>query len=168
MTEEDLLFLRNLPREIGAHPENGNPILFKIGKFGAYIENGTERRTVENWRDGETMNVEQAVALLAQPKFRSARSSTPTTIAELGQLEGAAGPVKVLNGRYGPYVTDGETNATLPKGTDPATVTAEIAVELLARKREAGPSTRRFKRRGATKAKTAAKKAPAKKATKKK
>jgi len=165
MTEEDLLFLRNLPRDIGPHPENGNPILFKIGKFGAYIENGVERRTVENWRDGETMNVEQALALLAQPKFHSARSSTPTTIAELGQLEGAAGPVKVLNGRYGPYVTDGETNATLPKGTDPATVTAEVALELLARKREAGPSKRPFKRRGAAKAKakTTAKKTTAKK-----
>lgn len=152
MKEEDIVFLRSLPREIGKHPETGTTILFKMGKFGSYIESGVERRTVENWRDGETMGVDAAVALLAQPKFKSARTSTPTTIAEFGTLEGAAGPVKVLNGRYGPYVTDGETNATLPKGTDPATVTADKAIELLAAKREAGPS-KRFKRRATTKTK---------------
>jgi DNA topoisomerase-1 len=150
---EDIVFLRSLPKEVGKNPDTGDMILFKLGKYGAYVESGVERRTVENWRDGETINVEAAVALLAQPKFKSARSSTPTTIAEFGPLDGAAGPVKILSGRYGPYVTDGETNATLPRGTDPSTVTAEIANDLLVKKREAGPSKRPFKRRGATKAK---------------
>jgi DNA topoisomerase I len=153
INQEDLLFLRNLPKEIGKHPETGDTILLKMGKYGSYIESGSDRRTVENWRDGETMTVEGALVILAQPKFKSARSSTPTTIVEFGNLEGSAGPVKVLNGRYGPYVTDGETNATLPKGTDPSTVTAEKASELLQAKREAGPSKRPFKRRTATKAK---------------
>jgi DNA topoisomerase-1 len=106
------------------------------------------------------MNLEQALEILAQPKFKSARSSTPSTIAELGQMEGAAGPVKVLNGRYGPYVTDGETNATLPKGIDPKSVTAEQAGALLKAKREAGPSKRPFKRK-TTKRTTTAKKKPA-------
>jgi len=166
LAEEDLRFLRSLPREVGKHPENGEDILFKIGKYGAYLEAGTERRTVENWRQGETMTVEEAVEILAQPKYKNARTSTPKTILELGQLEGAAGPVKVLNGRYGPYVTDGETNATLPRGTDPATITAEKAKELLDTKREAGPSKRPFKRRGATKGKAATTKAKPKAATK--
>ena len=166
LKEEDLLFLRSLPRELGKHPETGDDVLFKLGKFGAYVESGTERRTVENWRDGETMTLEQALQRLSEPKFKSARSSKPTTIAEFGALDGAAGPVKVLNGRYGPYVTDGETNATLPRGTDPNTVTAEKAMELLVAKREAGPSKRPFKRRTAAKGK--AKTTTAKKTTKKK
>ncbi len=164
LSQEDLSFLCLLPRTIGNHPETREPILFKVGKFGAYVECGTERRTVEDWRSANTMDVDAAVEILKQPKFRTARSA-PAALKEFGELEGSAGPVKVLSGRFGPYVTDGETNATLPKGTDPATLSEEQATELLAKKRAAGPSTRKpFKKKPV--AKKAA--APAKKAAVKK
>jgi DNA topoisomerase I len=150
LSQEDLDFLCNLPREIGPHPETGEGILFKVGKYGAYVESGTERRTVENWRDGMTLDPAQAADILKQPKGRAARVAAGP-IKEFGPLEGAAGPVKVLSGRYGPYVTDGETNATLPKGQDPEAVTPEYAIDLLAKKRAAGPSKRPV-RKGARKA----------------
>jgi DNA topoisomerase-1 len=155
LSQEELSFLCLLPKTIGTNPDTKESILFKVGKFGAYIESGTERRTVEDWRTAETMDVDQALELLKQPKFRSARSA-PAALKEFGALEGSAGPVKVLSGRFGPYVTDGETNATLPKGTDPAQLSEEQAIELLAKKRAAGPSTRKPIRK-----KVAAKKAPA-------
>lgn len=159
LSQEELSFLCNLPKTIGNHAETGQPIVFKVGKFGAYLECGEERRTVEDWRAAESMGVDQAEEILKQPKFRAARAA-PSALKEFGEIEGAAGPVKVMAGRFGPYVTDGETNATLPKGTDPANLTEEQAKDLLDRKREAGPSTRKPVRRKAA----AAKKAPAKKA----
>ncbi len=175
LSAEDLSLLRRFPLEVGSHPETSEVISFKVGKFGAYLESGTERRTVEDWRAGATMTVEDAVERLKQPKFGGKRAA-PSALKEFGQLAGAPGPVKILAGRFGPYVTDGETNATLPRGTDPANVTPEQAAGLLQAKRDAGPSTRKFvKKKAAPKAKakpstatkTAAKKAPAKKVTKK-
>lgn len=163
LAQEDLNFLCLLPKTLGQHPEKGLPILFKVGKFGAYLECGEERRTVEDWRAAQSMDIPAAVEILNQPKFRTARSA-PAPLKEFGELEGAAGPVKVLSGRFGPYVTDGETNATLPRGTDPETLTPEQAIELLARKREAGPSTRKPVRKKAAAKSTG--KAGAKTATK--
>jgi len=168
LAQEELNFLCSLPRTVGKHPETNESILFKVGKFGAYVECGSERRTIEDWRVGETLDVDQAVEILKQPKFRTARAA-PAALKEFGELEGSAGPVKVLSGRFGPYVTDGETNATLPKGSDPAALTQEQAIDLLARKREAGPSTRKPARKKAAAKKPAAKatkaKAPAKATT---
>ena len=142
MSQDDLGFLSSLPRELGRHPEDGEPIVFKIGKFGAYVEHVGERRTVDDWTEGKTMDVDRALAVLALPKGRAARAPT-APLKEFGTLEGAAGPVRVLGGRFGPYVTDGETNATLPRGTDPEALDAEGAKRILDAKREAGPSTRR-------------------------
>lgn len=163
LEQEQLSFLCSLPRTIGKHPETNEPVQFKVGKFGAYLEAGSERRTVEVWQHGETMSLDDAVEILKQPKFRTARAA-PSALAEFGELAGAAGPVKVLSGRFGPYVTDGEVNATLPKGTDPTSLTPERALELLAAKREAGPSTKRPVKRKTTKSSTT--KAPAKTASK--
>ncbi|MEZ0325291.1 MAG: type I DNA topoisomerase [Fimbriimonas sp.] len=166
LSAEDLGLLRQLPREIGTHPETGEPISFKVGKYGAYLESGSERRTVEEWKAGATMSVEEAVERLKQPKYGGKRAA-PSALKEFGQLEGSSGPVKVLAGRFGPYVTDGETNATLPRGTDPANLTPEQAATLLQAKRDAGPSTRKFvRKKAAPKAKPKAK-APAKKPAKK-
>jgi DNA topoisomerase-1 len=137
-----------------------------MGKFGPYVEKGEERRTVEDWRSGATMTLEEAEVILAQPKtFGARKTAAAGPILEFGTLEGCAGNVRVLSGRFGPYVTDGETNATLPKGKDPATVTATEAAEILQRKRDAGPSTRKPFRKVAAK-KPAAKKPAAKKAKK--
>lgn len=166
LSQEELNFLCMLPKTIGKHPDTGQAIEFKLGKFGSYVECGTERRTVENWKLGETMDVDAALEVLAQPKFsRGGGAASPrSALAEFGELEGCAGPVKVLAGRFGPYVTDGETNATLPKGTEPTELTAEMAIELLANKRAAGPS---MKKGRVVKRKASAKKAPAKSTTKK-
>ncbi|MGV3615776.1 MAG: type I DNA topoisomerase [Fimbriimonas sp.] len=157
LPQEVLSFLCSLPRTIGTHPETNEPVQFKVGKFGAYLESGTERRTVEDWRQGEALTLDQAVEILKQPKFRTAR--TPVApLKEFGELEGASGPVKVMSGRFGPYVTDGEFNATLPKSIDPAELTEAQAMDLLRAKREAGPSTKKpFKRKAAAKPKAAAK-----------
>src|SRR5690606_21867788 len=100
--------------------------------------------------------LEDALTILSQPRERASRAAAAGPIKEFGQLEGAAGPVKVLAGRFGPYVTDGEVNATLPKTIDPEAVTEEMALELLAKKREAGPSPK-FKRRSTGRAKAKSK-----------
>lgn len=168
---EEIIFLCSLPREVGVDPDSGNKIDYRIGKFGAYIECGTERRTVATWRDGITMTVDEAKTLLAAPRGRPVRQAA----APLKEFEHEGTAIRILSGRFGPYVTDGETNATIPRGTQPTDVTIEQALELLARRREAAPSTRGKKKAPARKAtvakattaKTAAKKPAAKTAGKK-
>lgn len=151
LSQEELDFLCQLPRVIGRRPETNEEITYRIGKFGPYVQAGTEIRNVDDWRAGKTLTVEQADEILKQPKGARAQAKAAGPIQEFGSLEGAAGPVRVLAGRFGPYVTDGETNATLPKGKDPATITPDEANELLSRKRAAGPSTRFVRRKTAAK-----------------
>ncbi|MBS1716287.1 MAG: type I DNA topoisomerase [Armatimonadetes bacterium] len=143
LTQEDLDFLCNLPRKIGKHPDTGAEVLYKMGKFGAYVESGEERRTLEDWRTGLTMSLDEALAVLATPKAGKVARQAAGPIQEFAAVDGLAGPMRVLAGRYGPYVTDGATNATLPKGKDPATITAEEAEALIRAKMEAGPSAPR-------------------------
>ncbi len=146
LTQQDLDYLCRLPVEIGRHPDSGEPILFRIGKYGPYIQCGPEMRTAPDWRGGLTMSVEDCLALLAMDKRAAARSTQPRgPILELGKLEGASGPVRVMPGRFGPYVTDGTVNATLPKNLDPASLTPEQAVDLLQKKAAAGPAKPRGK-----------------------
>jgi len=147
LAQEDLNDLASLPRTIGKHPETGDPIEFKIGKYGPYVQGGAEIRNVEDWRAGLKMTLDEAVEILKQPKFQRQTRSPLAPLQEFGEQPGAAGPVKVMSGRFGPYATDGETNATLPKGKDPATIPLEEVMEILAKKREAGPSTKRFVRK---------------------
>ncbi len=165
LPQDDLDLLCSLPKTIGVHPETGQPILFRIGKFGPYIESGADRRTVEDWRAVTTMPVEAAVEILKQPRFGAKRAPV-APLKEFGPVEGSTVTVKVLAGRFGPYITDGETNATLPKGTNPEDLTEEQALVLLAAKKAAGPSVKKpFKRATKTTKKPAAKpKAKAKKA----
>lgn len=166
LEQEQLDFLCSLPREVGVNPENGQAIQFKVGKFGAYLECGIERRTVEDWKLGATITLDQAVEVLKQPKFRTARAA-PAALKEFGELAGCAGPVKVLSGRFGPYVTDGETNATLPRSVQPTDLTEAQAMELLQAKRDAGPSTKKKPvRRKAATTKTATKATTKKKSSK--
>ena len=160
LPQEDLDFLSELPKTVGGHPETGEVILFKVGKYGAYIECGVERRTVEDWRKGLTLTTDEAAEILKQPKYQSARAASVAPIQEFGQLDGCAGPVRVMSGRFGPYVTDGEVNATLPKSVDPQHLTVEQALDMLERKRAAGPSVKRGKFKRGGKAKAAPKAAP--------
>jgi len=152
LSQGDLDMLCAFPRLIGKN--DGNDIFFKMGKFGPYVEAGTERRNVEDWRKGGTMTLEEATAILAQPKT-SGGGAKKGAIKEMGEIPGAAGPVRVMTGFYGPYVTDGVTNATIPKSMDPLELTNDQAKELLDKKREAGPSTKKraFKKKAVAKKK---------------
>lgn len=156
LEEEDVQLLLRFPREIGLHPDTGEPVVAQIGKYGPYVKSGETIRNVTDWRTAAQMPLADAVHLLAQPKElrRRAASAPAAPLKEFGKLEGADGPVKVLDGRYGPYVTDGKTNATLPKGIVPAELTAERAIELLQAKAAAGPSAKRGASRGGTRTKS--------------
>jgi DNA topoisomerase-1 len=114
-----------------------------------------------------TITLDEALALLAQPKLRGRQAAAPP-LRELGADPVSGQPIVVKEGRFGPYVTDGEINASLRKGDDPATITTERAAELIADRRAAGPSTRKKVAKKAPAKKAPAKKAPAKKAAVKK
>ncbi|HZH98292.1 MAG TPA: topoisomerase C-terminal repeat-containing protein, partial [Fimbriimonadaceae bacterium] len=153
MTQEVLDQLCQMPRDLGKHPETGEPVLVKIGKFGAYVENGVERRTITEWQDALTVDLDRAVELLKMPKHAAARATRKAAepLKDFGTPEGAAGHVRILAGRFGPYVTDGTTNATIPRGTDPEAISVEQALEMLRVKAAAGPAPKKkFARKGAS------------------
>ncbi len=144
LSQEELNLLCQLPMEIGVHPETGETILFRIGKYGPYIQSGKTIRNYEDWKNAPQMTVAQAVEILAMDKMAASRTARQSAgpIQEFGELPDCAGSVRVLPGRFGPYVTDGTTNATIPKAMNPSSLTAQEAQDLLRKKREAGPSTR--------------------------
>ena len=169
VTLEQALELLRLPRVVGPDPENGEEIVAANGRFGPYLKRASDTRSLQSEEQLLTVTLDEALALFAQPKTRRGRGQAAGSLRELGADPETGLPVAVREGRFGPYVTDGTTNASLRKGDDPMTVTIERAAELLADRRAAGPSTRR--RAGAKKAtakKATAKKATAKKATAKK
>nr|HRC87825.1 topoisomerase C-terminal repeat-containing protein [Thermoanaerobaculia bacterium] len=143
-----------LPRQLGRHPESGEEVCSGLGRFGPYLKHGDEYRNLGSWQQACEIELSEAVELLAQPKqrrgARRAASAAPQVLKSLGTLPDAAGEVRVLDGRYGPYVTDGKVNASLPKGTAAESFTAEQAMELLAARRAAGPAKKpAFRRRRA-------------------
>jgi DNA topoisomerase-1 len=157
LTEEDAIALLQFPREIGKNPLSGEVVSVIIGRYGPFVKCGEEIRNVSDWRTASNLDLTQALELLAAPKeIRGrggfGRASTPAAaIQDFGKLEGAQGNVRVLSGRYGPYVTDGKTNATLPKTLSPESITSEEAMELLRAKAAAGPSKKKpFKRKRQT------------------
>ncbi|MBI5705414.1 MAG: type I DNA topoisomerase [Armatimonadetes bacterium] len=151
LSQEDLDELCRLPKALGTNPDTGEEIVFRLGKYGPYIQSGKEIRNVADWREGIAMSVPMAMELLSVSKIQASRngqSKEPLKVFE--GVSGFTAPIKLMAGRFGPYVTDGETNATLPKGTDATTLTAEFAAGLIVKKREAGPAPKRgkFKRFG--------------------
>jgi DNA topoisomerase-1 len=155
VTLEDALKLLSLPRVVGTNPD-GVEITAQNGRYGPYVKCGSDSRSLASEEELLTVSEEQARALLAQPKQRrGAASAAP--LRELGADPATGKPVVVKDGRYGPYVTDGETNATLRKADDPASVTLERAAELLQERRERGPAKRprRTAKTSAAKASTA-------------
>jgi len=144
VTLEDALKLLELPRELGTHAESGQPIVAGLGRFGPYIKHGDDYRSLEATDDLFTVDVERALALLAAPK-RSARQAAKRVIRTIEVPDGG-NALQVLEGRYGPYVTDGELNASIPKGSDPATLSLDEARALLEARRGAPPSQRRGRR----------------------
>jgi DNA topoisomerase-1 len=128
------LKLLSLPRTVGTDPE-GVEIVALNGRYGPYIQRGSDRRSLEDEDQLFTINVEEALALLSQPpRRRGQRAGGP--LKDLGQDPASGKPVTVRSGRYGPYVTDGDVNASLRQGDSPETITLERAAELLAARRE--------------------------------
>jgi DNA topoisomerase-1 len=154
VTLGDALKLMSLPRVVGTDAE-GQEITAQNGRYGPYLKKGTDSRSLQSEDQLFTITLEEALAIYAQPKQRGRAAAKPP-LKELGEDPVSNRPVVVKDGRFGPYVTDGETNATLRSGDSVETITPERGFELLAEKRAKGP------------AKKTAKKAPAKKTTAKK
>jgi DNA topoisomerase-1 len=166
ITLNDALRLLSLPRELGKG-EDGEPILANLGRFGPYVKHNSEFRSLEDSDDVYTVSFERAKELLAQPKksMRRARQA-PKELKALGKHPDSGEPVRILDGRYGPYVTDGTTNASVPKGTQVESVTMASAIELLnARAGMGGKKAKGRMKPKAAKAATPKKKAAPKKKT---
>jgi DNA topoisomerase-1 len=140
ITRDEALQLLSLPRELGGHPVDGEIIVSNRGRFGPYVKHGDQFRSLEDGDDVFTITLERALELLAAPKKSGRRTMTRTVLRSLGPRPGGGAEVKLMDGRYGPYVTDGEINASLPKSADPAAFTIAEAVELLKARADAGPS----------------------------
>jgi DNA topoisomerase-1 len=160
------LKLLALPREIGSHPETGKPISASIGRYGPYLAHDGKYAKLTSTRDVFETGMNAAVTLLAEAANRGGRGEGRTKaepIKTLGPHPTSGGDMKVMPGRYGPYVTDGTTNATLPKDVKPEDVTAQQAIELIDARAAKGPAKKKGGRRKAP-AKKAAAKTPGKKA----
>lgn len=164
VTLETACQLLSLPRELGSHPESGEPVVANDGRFGPYIKCGSETRSLAAGQSPLDIGLAEALELLKQPKTRGrAAPKEPIKVFE-AKSPVTGNEVKILEGRYGPYVTDGETNASTPRGTDPASVTFEAALDLLAERAARAPKKKAKKK--AAKKKKADKASP--KASKKK
>jgi len=144
MTLQDALKLLSLPRELGT-ADDGEPIIANVGRFGPYVKHGSEFRSLAPEDDVYTTSLERAKELLAQEKKLNRRQrAAPKELRALGPHPDTGAAVRILDGRYGPYVTDGTTNASLPKGTTPDAMTMDDARALLeARAGAAKPARRR-------------------------
>ena len=162
---DDALRLLSLPRVVGVDPSSGEEITAQNGRYGPYLKKGTDSRSLTSESQIFDVTLDEALAIYAEPKRGRGRTSAPP-LRELGPDPASGQPVVVKEGRFGPYVTDGEVNATLRKDDDPATIAPERAFELLADKRAKGPAPK--KRRSSTVKKATTKKAATKKTTAKK
>jgi len=173
ITLEEALELLLLPRVVGADPADGCEIVAANGRYGPYIQKNLpddkkDSRSIDSEEQLLTITLDDCLAILAQPKLRRGQTAK-LPLREMGVDPVSQKPMVVKDGRFGPYVTDGETNASLRKGDDVATLSDERASELLADRREAGPAKKRPAKKAAKKSakKATAKKSTAKKAAKK-
>jgi DNA topoisomerase I len=155
---EDALKLLSLPRVVGADPDSGEEITAQNGRYGPYLKRGSESRSLATEDQLFTITLDEALKIYAQPKRPGRQSASALPLRELGADPATGKPMVIKDGRFGPYVTDGETNASLRKGDDVVSISDERAAELLADRRARGPVKRT--------AKKTTRKAPAKKATK--
>jgi DNA topoisomerase-1 len=157
VTLEVSLKLLSLPKDLGPHPENGNPVVAYNGRFGPYVKSGEETRSLPAGLSPIDVTMEQALELLAQPKaMRRGFGAPKEPLKVFDESPVTKQKIQLLEGRYGLYLNDGDTNASLPKGVDAEGLTREQALELLAARAALGPSKKSAKRK-------TAKKAPAKK-----
>lgn len=157
VTLDDALKLMSLPRALGKD-EEGNVITVQNGRFGPYLKKGTDSRSIGSEEEIFTITLEEALKIYAQPKTRGGRTAA-APLAEFGDDPESGKPIVVKEGRFGPYITDGVTNITVPRATPIEELTRERAVELLAEKRAKGPVKRPARRSGGggTRAKASAK-----------
>jgi DNA topoisomerase-1 len=160
VTLEDALKLLSLPRVVGVDPDAGEEITAQNGRYGPYLKRGNDSRSLATEDQIFEVTLEEALKLYAEPKRRGRQGAAAPPLRELGNDPASGKPMVIKDGRFGPYVTDGETNASLRKGDDVLSITDARASELLADRRARGPVKRT--------AKKTAKKAPAKKTAAKK
>ena len=160
----DALKLLSLPRVVGQDPESGVDITAQNGRYGPYLKKGSDSRSLETEDQIFSLTLEQALEIYAQPKTRRGRTAKPP-LKELGTDPNSGKPVVIKDGRFGPYITDGTTNVTVPRASTIEDIDADQAYTLLAEKRAKGPTKKRGTRK--TTKKSAAKKTAAKKTTKK-
>ena len=173
---EYALKLLALPREVGVHPESGKPIVANFGRFGPYIQHDGKYANLESSEDVFNVGINRAVTILAEKAARGGGQRGGTTLRELGPHPDDEAPIKIMKGRFGPYVAHGGINATIPRGTAPEDVTMDQAVALLkARAEKVGVKPKKGKAKATKTAKDKAdkpaaktKKAPAKKPAAKK
>ncbi|HEY5693373.1 MAG TPA: type I DNA topoisomerase [Gaiellaceae bacterium] len=149
VTLEDALRLLQLPRVVGV-AEDGEEVVARNGRYGPYVQKGKESRSLESEEQLFGIDLAGALALLAQPRQRRGQRAATKPLRELGTDPVGGKEIVLKEGRFGPYVTDGETNASLRKGDDPETVTLDRAVELLAERRAKGPAKPGARRRKAS------------------
>lgn len=159
VTLEDALRLLSLPRVVGVDPTTNEEITAQNGRYGPYLKRGTDSRSLTTEEQMFDITLDEALKIYAEPKRRAGQRAATPPLRELGNDPATDKPMVIKDGRFGPYVTDGETNASLRKGDDVLSITDERAAELLADRRARGPVKRTKK--------AAKKKAPAKKAAKK-
>ena len=160
LTLADAVRLLSLPRTVGVDPADGAEITVQNGRYGPYLKKDKDSRSLESEDKLFTLTLDEALVILAQPK-RGRGQAASAPLRELGADPTTGAPVVVKDGRFGPYVTDGEYNATLRKGDTVEAISLERAAELLADKRAAGPPRKRGAKKTAAK-KTAAKNTAAK------
>ncbi|MGN2634668.1 type I DNA topoisomerase [Nocardia takedensis] len=171
ITLDDALKLLSLPRVVGADPASGEEITAQNGRYGPYLKKGTDSRSLTAEDQIFTVTLDEALKIYAEPKRRGRQAAGAAPLRELGNDAATGKPMVIKDGRFGPYVTDGETNASLRKGDEVESITDARASELLADRRARGPVKKTAKKTPAKKTaakKTAAKKTPAKKTPAKK
>jgi len=138
------LRLLSLPRTLGPHPETGLPIEAGLGRYGPYLKHDGRYANLADIEEVFEIGMNAAVSRLAEPPRRGAPRARAEPLATLGPHPDSGAEIRVLSGRYGPYVTDGSTNATVPRGTDPAALTMDQAIAMLAERAARGaPGTKR-------------------------
>lgn len=170
VTLDEALKVLSLPRVVGVDPQSGEEITAQNGRYGPYLKKGTDSRSLASEDQIFTVTLAEALKIYAEPKRRGRQAAAAPPLRELGTDAATGKPMVIKDGRFGPYVTDGETNASLRKGDDVATITDERASELLADRRARGPVKKAAKKTAAKKTSTkkAAAKATATKTTAKK
>ncbi|TLF58313.1 type I DNA topoisomerase [Nocardia cyriacigeorgica] len=170
ITLDDALKLLSLPRVVGTDPASGEEITAQNGRYGPYLKKGTDSRSLADEDQIFSITLDEALKIYAEPKRRGRQAASAAPLRELGNDPASGKPMVIKDGRFGPYVTDGETNASLRKGDEVESITDERAAELLADRRARGPVKKAAKKttKKAPAKKTAAKATAAKKTTAKK